>query len=869
VKKFVLFCTTAMLPSAVFAQSTGTTTFENQTIVITGNRVKDVGGVKVTNTTKARSVLTQEFIARQQPGQSIDDIINYLPGVSFQSNGPYGDAGGTLTIHGFDSSRISQTFDGVPMNDSGNYALFSQEQLDPELISEVNVSVGSTDLDSPTASATGGTVNYVLRDPTDQMHARVQGSLGSFAFHRFFGVFDTGAFTPFGTKAFVAASDQRDHNPFDSSAKIHKIQLNGKVYQPLGGDNFVSVNAFYVRNRGQRFNDLTLDKFPTSSSHTSLKPPACTETVPVPGAQDKANGCGLAANGYFGYGFNPANIFRLHLNSRFTVAPGVILTLEPNYEHTEANGGGAVTATEGTTTVKVGNKVSPPIFGFIAGKPVFGGVDLNGDGDTKDTVNVDAPSNTVTRRYGIIANLIYRMSDTQQFRVNYTLDHARLRQTGEVALLGPDGRPTEFFPAHHGGLEDATGNPIEKRNRLSYSILNQVSGEYRGEFLDSKLVLDVGLRAPFFSRKLHNFCVSENGGSGFVDCFNDPASQAAFLALHANDAAGPDQAPQKRNFKYNRVLPSAGLTYRLSPATQLFANFSEGLQVPSTDALYDAFAFAPDTDKASPKPELSKNFEGGVRYNSSKVKAQLSAWYTSFSNRIEDSLTEDPQNPGQFVSVFTNLGDVHKYGMDGSVAFAPNRHLTLYAFGSWTHSKILQNVDAGQCSDSDVNFSNPAGGLTFCHIKKSQGGQEIIFQTAGKQESGVPLYTLGGRAQGNFGPLEVGIQAKRTGSRFVNDQNTGIFAFPKQPADPLPPLPNPQVFPAKAPGYTLVDLDARFTLERLGLNKQSFFQLNVHNLFDKFYVSGFSGTINNSAFKSQFVFVGAPRSITATLNIAY
>jgi iron complex outermembrane recepter protein len=859
VKKIVLFCTTAMLPSALYAQSTGTTTFEKETIVITGNRTQDVGGIKVTNTTKARNVLTQEFIARQQPGQSIDDVINYLPGVSFQSNGPYGDAGGTLTIHGFDASRISQTFDGVPMNDSGNYALFSQEQLDPELISEVNVSTGSTDLDSPTASATGGTVNYVLRDPTDKMHARVQGSLGSFAFHRFFGVFDTGAFTPSGTKAFIAASDQRDHNPFDSSAKIHKIQLNGKVYQPLAGDDFVSVNAFYVRNRGQRFNDVTLATFPTSSTHTSLKPPPCTiaKAPPVSGKPDFADSkCGLASAGYFGYGFNPANIFRFHVNSRLTLAPGLILTLEPNYEHTEANGGGAVIATEGTTQPK---GVATPIFGFIAGKPVFGGVDLNGDGDTLDTVTVDAPSNTVTKRYGIIANLIYRMSDTQQFRVNYTLDHARLRQTGEVALLGPDGRPLQFFPAHSGGLQDATGNSIEKRNRLSYSILNQVSGEYRGEFLDSRLVVDLGLRVPFFSRKLNNFCVAESGGSGFVDCFNDRASQAAFLAAHAHDAAGPDQPPQARNFKYNRVLPSAGVTYLLTPATQLFANFSEGLQVPSTDALYDAFAFAPDTDKASPKPELSKNFEGGVRYNSRKIKAQLSGWYTAFSNRIEDSLTEDPQNPGQFISVFTNLGDVHKYGVDASIAYAADRYLTLYAFGSLMHSKILDDVPSGFCSSSDVNFGNPAGGLTPC----TAIGQPIIFQTAGKQESGSPTYTLGGRAQGNFGPLEVGIQAKLTGPRYVNDQNTGVFSFPK------PPAPNVEIFPAKTPAYTVVDLDARVTLERIGLNKQSYFQLNVHNLFDKFYVSGFSGTINNSAFRSQFVFVGAPRSISGTLNLAF
>jgi iron complex outermembrane receptor protein len=846
------------VPAAAFAQSTGTTTFENQTIVVTGNRVKDVGGVNVTDTTKARSVLTQEFIARQQPGQSIDDIINYLPGVSFQSNGPYGDAGGTLTIHGFDASRISQTFDGVPMNDSGNYALYSQEQLDPELISEVNVSVGSTDLDSPTASATGGTVNYVLRDPTEQMHARVEGSLGSFGFRRIFGVFDTGDLNSFGTRAFVAASNQKDHNPYDSSSKITKTQLNAKIYQPLAGDDFVSLNGFYVRNRGQKFNDVTLATFPTSSTHTSLKPPACTTTVPVPGVADKANGCGLAANGYFGYGFNPSNIFRLHVNSRFTLAPGLILTLEPNYEYTEANGGSAVVATENTFSLRNGSTTTP-IFGYIGGKPYFGGVDLNGDGDVLDTVTVDAPSNTVTHRYGIIANLIYRWTPTQEFRVNYTLDHAQLRQTGEVGPIGPDGRPILFFPSNDPIL-DATRDPMEKRNRLSYSILNQVSGEYRGKFLDERLVVDLGVRAPFFSRKLDNRCVAESGGSGFVDCFNDPASQSAFIAAHP-----ADQLPQRRNLNYNRILPSAGVTYRLTSATQLFANFSEGLQVPSTDALYDAFAFPEGTPDATPKPELSKNFEGGVRYDSSKIKAQLSGWYTAFSNRIEDSLIADPQNPGQFISVFTNLGDVHKYGVDASVAYAPVRQLTLYAFGSLMHSKILDDVIGGACSSSDVRFGNPAGGLTVC----TTVGQPIVFQTAGKQESGSPTYTLGGRAQGNFGPLEVGIQAKRTGPRYVNDQNTGIFAFPAPPTPPAPPLPNTEIFPAKTPAYTLVDLDARLSLGIIGLPKQSYFQLNVHNLFDKFYVSGFNGTINNSAFKSQFVYVGAPRSITGTLNLAF
>src|SRR3546814_3246199 len=45
-----------------------------------------------------------------------------------------------------------------------------------------------------------------------------------------------------------------------------------------------------------------------------------------------------------------------------------------------------------------------------------------------------------------------------------------------------------------------------------------------------------------------------------------------------------------------------------------------------------------------------------------------------------------------------------------------------------------------------------------------------------------------------------------------------------------------QVYGAKTNAYWLVNLDARVNLEFLGLNDQTFFQLNVYNLFDTLYV---------------------------------
>jgi len=82
------------MPGAAFAQSTGSVDFEDEdAIVVTGSRTQDVGGVQAPDTPKAKAVLTQEIIARQNPGQTILDTINLVPGVSFQNNDAYGSSG--------------------------------------------------------------------------------------------------------------------------------------------------------------------------------------------------------------------------------------------------------------------------------------------------------------------------------------------------------------------------------------------------------------------------------------------------------------------------------------------------------------------------------------------------------------------------------------------------------------------------------------------------------------------------------------------------------------------------------------------------------------------------------------------------------
>jgi iron complex outermembrane receptor protein len=903
-KLSLLWATTALvMPVTAFAQSTGSQDFEEE-IIITGTRNQEVGGITAPDTTKAKAALTQEVIARQNPGQTILDTINLVPGVSFQNNDAYGSSGGTLNIRGFSSDRISLTVDGIPLNDSGNYAIFSNQQFDPEIIGEVNVNLGTTDVDSPTASAAGGTVNYRTIVPREELGAMVSASIGEFDFHRVFGMIETGNLTSFGTRAFVSASKASNDNPFNNYGRVNKQQYNAKIYQPIGtrGD-FVAIAGHYNQNRNNFFGSSPLrwdttrvvggvtvprivggqanNRFPMNNDEREylVNYPCLMDVAqagvadaPAPSSDPRNNlifsadpqGNYASCGTEFDRRYNPSNTGNIRVSSRFTFG-AFTLTVDPSYQYVKANGGGTVTGQEGLRDINPAGGTATPavcrttpnsatntcVAGYLGGSPFFGR-DVNGDGDVLDTVTVLAPSQTQTHRFGLIAGVRWDINDDHAVRAGYTLDRARHRQTGQVGLLDVGGEPLDVFPVND-PQKDVTGVDLQKRDRLSYAILHQLWGEYRGEFMAGKLVVNAGLRVPFFKRDLNNFCAASS--PTFVECFGrgDPR-YTTFATLNPTI-----QGPQRRVFKYDAILPNVGFTYDIVPRLSVFANYAKGLSVPSTDNLYNAFFFAPGTEGASPNPEKTDNFDVGMRYRSSKVQAQLGAFFNRYTDRTASAF-----DPELNASTFRNLGKVDKYGVDGYVSYQPIKQLNLYLFGSTLRSEIKDDLLLFNCTAAMVAANYPGCLATV--------GTPIFAPTAGKRESGAAKYTFGGTVRGTLGPVEIGLTGKRTGPRYVYDTNQPVLA-----GNVITPNGITQLFPATAPAYWLFNLDARVSLADMGLER-THVQLNVYNLFDKFYVGGFSGNLNQTIATTgtigllgnpSFVQIGAPRTISATLVVGF
>jgi len=845
VKKLLLLCSTAVvLPTAAFAQSTGTvTTEEEKEIVVTGTRsLQNVDGIAVPDTTKAKGLITQELIGKQSAGQTILNVVNLLPSVNFTNSDPYGSSGGNIRIRGFDGNRISLTFDGVPLNDSGNYAIFSSQQLDPELIEQVNVGLGVTDVDSPTASAAGGTINYRTLIPSKTMGLRLSGSLGMFDYGRVFGMFETGEIGPWGTRAWISAS-RANNDKFKGPGEIKKRQYNARIYQPLGnGGDFISLAGNWNRGRNNFYRNPGV-----SDLRTLLNTGGIVEIAPNATANAAApirigylnddqwdtvyafdNDATCASNNrtfsgcsnYYNVRFNPSNTGNIRGQSRFTLSDQLILTVDPSFQYVLANGGGTFTLAENSARAKGANTASA-------------GVDFNGDGDFGDTVRFYTPNNTNTHRYGLTSSLIYDITPEHRIRIAYTYDRAKHRQTGEWSYLEDNGDPQSPFSGRNAGqVFTNDGFALQQRDRRSIALLNQISGQYIGKFFDHALRIEVGVRRPFFKRDLETFCPIQ-ARDGFAYCTSEPIAARGsgattgpvFVNVGDNIAAipagaNPVYAPFKADYKFGKILPNVGFTYRLNGGPiSFFGSWAKGFSAPRTDNLYRAPIVEVD-------PEETNAYDLGVRYTNNLVQAQGTLWRIDYKNRIVTSF-----NPDLGISIDRNVGKVKTWGVDASVAVRPIRQLSLLAIASYIDAELKDNVATGALAVGQSCDDDPL--------------PAACAPTKGKMVAETPHWQWGGRANLELKWVEFGIQGKWVGSRFATDTND-----------------------VKVKGYALVDLDARLNLAPLAeALRKTYFQLNVTNLFDKKYFGNISTQINaggNPNFSA-----GSPRTVMGTLNVGF
>jgi iron complex outermembrane receptor protein len=813
-----------------FAQSTGTEAAEEAMteVVVSATRVRNIGIVGDQTAPKSRITLSGEYLDKQLSGQTVFQALNQIPGVTFTNSDPYGTSGGNLRIRGFDGSRVSVTFDGVPLNDSGNYALFTNQMLDSELIDRVDVNLGTTDVDSPTASATGGTVAYRTRKPNDEFGGQAVVSGGENNYRRAFLRVDTGEFGPWGTKAFVAASYQ-NYDKFKGPGELEKKQFNAVIRQDMDNDNFVSLAFHFNRNRNAFYRTASAAQFAQfGRDYDNID--TCARDAPTAGVADNDNATPVAStptlssgdnplntsscSNYYGVRINPGDTGNIRMQSLWHLGDTLRLTFDPSWQYTLANGGGstAIAETPSATSADI----------RVLGNANVTGFDLNGDGDTLDTVRFYSPNNTNTKRWGATTSLIWDLNDNNRVRFAYTWDRARHRQTAQWGYIEDGGVENVFAGRQGDRVLAADGDIIRGRDRFSIAELEQYAAEYRGQFMDDKFTATVGVRAPFFTRELNQYCYTPNGGTG-----NSGAIAAAGGTLCTSRSPNATLAngnvtfvtpptgtavqfiaPYSETVKFDDILPNAGLTFAPWDNQMFYLSYAEGLSAPRTDNLYSVIRLADGTvGRPLPESETTKAYDLGWRLNGGATIASFAIYRIDYSNRIVSTF-----DPDLGFSVDRNVGDVKIQGFDAQLGRRLGKAISLTASASYNDSELLQDVPTS---------TTP-------------------LPTKGKQLVETPKWTFAARMDIDItDEVRAGLQAKRVGDRFGTDLNDEV-----------------------SPGYTVVDLDFAYGFRIPGFDKAQL-QLNVTNLLDEDYFGNISSGIGGSSV--AFYSIGAPRTVVVSL----
>jgi iron complex outermembrane receptor protein len=160
--------------------------------------------VSVIGSGEARQVqrITRENLDILPPGTSLQKTSNLLPGVNAQSADALGtnEQSMTLSLRGFNSTRLGYTLDGVPLGD-GAYNNYNGLTINRALISEnmagAELAVGIGSLGTPSTSNLGGTISYTSDRPAQELGGRVVQTFGSDANRRTFVRVDSGEYNGF------------------------------------------------------------------------------------------------------------------------------------------------------------------------------------------------------------------------------------------------------------------------------------------------------------------------------------------------------------------------------------------------------------------------------------------------------------------------------------------------------------------------------------------------------------------------------------------------------------------------------------------------------------------------------------------------
>jgi iron complex outermembrane receptor protein len=638
----------------------------------------DLGGGYMINeeAKKSRSTVTRDAIDKQSPTANPYQMINLLPGVVQSSVDDTGLNGGNIRLRGFNSDHVGMTIEGMPVNDSGNYALYPQEYVDAANMQQVSIAQGSPDLDSPHIGSVGGVINLYMRDPSKTPGGLVEMTFGSDDLMREYVRAESGQVG--NVRAYMSYSHlTKDHWVGPGDDERHHADF--KAVWDIDKDNTVRVSAIYNEAVNTFYVAPTLNQFNTGNYTWKTTPYDLN---------------------YYGYRLNPFKNLILSAPSNFKLSENLRFDTVPYYWYGYGSGGGATNLKESA---------------FYYGNLKVSG-DLNGNGviDASDVWFYN-PSITETHRPGVINKLTYTLGD-HKVVAGHWFEYAHHRQTGTLSNLDANGNVVDEFandahvnmPAGATCVINKTGasgsgstggtvvpcpeGELNKRNVLTETTTNMFFVGDTWKF-NSWLTFDYGVKHVIISRDIKNYM--------------------------------PDAKPPYSAIDDEVTLPTAGVKVQLDRDSHVFANVATSFRsAPNYTAYadYNMYSSTGYTPAGGVDPESSLSWELGHRYQGNMLATSVTAFLADFEDYQQRTNIDDG---GSSKSVTQNIGRVRNYGIDAEIGTAPIYNFRPYASFEYLRAELRDDLRTR--ADNGTMDYLPTAGKTLPGAPEFQFGLGLDY----------------------------------------------------------------------------------------------------------------------------------------------
>jgi iron complex outermembrane receptor protein len=638
------------------AQATDTTTApaaeQKKTVIITGKKL-GMGLMVTEDAPRTRSTITAEELEKQRPTGNAYQALEMMPSVNSYNHDATGLFGGGLTMRGFNSDQLGATINGAPVNDSGNFAVYPQEYVDQENTCSEYVTQGSADVDAPQVGASGGNFGIRTCAPEDTQRVRWMETLGKLNMHKHFIRYDTGLFLDGKTKAFISYSDASVHK-WKGSGEAQRNHVDFGFNHDWDRFNYIHANVLYNQSQNNNFYSMSLKELGANGYYYDYNSAFIGKQTPVTGtAQDESKT--MTKPQYYNLSTNPFKNTVATAEAKFRLTDALDLKVVPYFWYGLGTGG-----TEEQTINE--SKLYNSATGKLDGK-----MDINGDGDTLDTIIVANGSITRTARPGVTSSLIYNIGD-HEILGGVWVERARHEQTGPAVRVDANGFPTGMdYYQQTGQILRPDGHPYEFRDTLTRSNVKQAFLQDTVTMMGDKAQLNVGVRVPSITRDLTNYA---NEGNGVASPY----------AYHIERT-------------WSDVLPNMGFRYRVTNDDQLYTSVTKNMKAPANYALFPSnsnmqVANGAVYDAVPVRKEISYDTEIGYRHQSSAFIASVSVYNINFRDR--QASATDPNT--LIAKSLVNVGKVNMRGLELEIGNTPINGWAFYGSLGYLKTETLTDL---------------------------------------------------------------------------------------------------------------------------------------------------------------------------------